>query len=368
MIYFKKKKIKNFIINLYIFFNSFLVKINCLIFSNKSSNIKVFFGGSLTGNVGGTLVKIKRLKQKFNNNNFNFNCVYLLSNSVYLNKSAIINIKNKNIPIIHNQNGVFYKGWYGDGWEEKNKEMSFQYKLADYVLYQSNFSKYCAEKFLGKREGPGEILYNAVDQNIFYPTKKRELNSELRILVTGKYQEHLYYSLEFILKILYELNKKNIPAIINFAGYFDPKVLNKLLSFAKKHDIEEKVNFKGSYNQENANLIYNSSDLYFYFVHQSNCPNSVIEAMSCGLPILYSSSGGVPELVGKDSGVGIKVEENWQRTEVPSKSAISNGMKEIIENKINMSQASRERAIEYFDIKKWIFKHKIIIEKLSEKR
>ena len=64
--------------------------------------------------------------------------------------------------------------------------MSFQYKLADYVLYQSNFSKYCAEKFLGKREGPGEILYNAVDQNIFYPTKKRELNSELENLSNWK--------------------------------------------------------------------------------------------------------------------------------------------------------------------------------------
>ncbi len=363
MIYFKKKKIKNFILNLYIFFNSFLVKINCLIFSNKSSNIKVFFGGSLTGNVGGTLVKIKRLKQKFNNNNFNFNCVYLLSNSVYLNKSAIINIKNKNIPIIHNQNGVFYKGWYGDGWEEKNKEMSFQYKLADYVLYQSNFSKYCAEKFLGKREGPGEILYNAVDQNIFYPTKKRELNSELRILVTGKYQEHLYYSLEFILKILYELNKKNIPAIINFAGYFDPKVLNKLLSFAKKHDIEDKVNFKGSYNQENANLIYNSSDLYFYFVHQSNCPNSVIEAMSCGLPVVCSNTGGLPEIVNSYSGICLNTEKNWEKPMIPRADEAIIAVNKIINNYSDYSLNSINKVTKDHNIKNWINKHEEIFKK-----
>ena len=98
--------------------------------------------------------------------------------------------------------------------------MSFQFHSADYVFYQSNFSKYCSEKFLGKRDGPGEILYNAVDNNFFIPHKKKILNSELKILVTGKYQDHLFYSLEFIIKILNELNKNKISASINFAGYF----------------------------------------------------------------------------------------------------------------------------------------------------
>ena len=214
MIYFKKKVIKEYILKIYKIFNSILVKFNCLFLINKNSNIKVFFGGSVTGNVGVTLVKIKRLKKKFQNNNFNFNCVYLLSNSIYLNKSAIKDLKKKNIPIIHNQNGVFYKGWYGDGWETKNSDMSFQLHSADYVFYQSNFSKYCSEIFLGKREGPEEVLYNAVDTKFFRPHQKKVLQPDLKILITGKYQEHLYYSLEFSLKVLFELNKCNIPSSI----------------------------------------------------------------------------------------------------------------------------------------------------------
>ena len=41
-------------------------------------------------------------------------------------------------------------------------------------------------------------------------------------------------------------------------------------------------------------------------------------------------------------------------------------LKAIIENKINMSQASRTRAVEFFDIEKWINKHESIFEKILD--
>ena len=43
---------------------------------------------------------------------------------------------------------------------KKNLELSYAYHLADYVFWQSNFCKKTSEKFLGKRIGEGEILYN----------------------------------------------------------------------------------------------------------------------------------------------------------------------------------------------------------------
>ena len=46
--------------------------------------------------------------------------------------------------------------------------MSVPYHAADYVFWQSEFCKTTANKFLGKRKGPGEILYNCVDTNSFY--------------------------------------------------------------------------------------------------------------------------------------------------------------------------------------------------------
>ena len=42
--------------------------------------------------------------------------------------------------------------------------------------------------------------------------------------------------------------------------------------------------------------------------YKDPCPNTVIEAMSCGLPVLYSNSGGLRDIVSQDCGIGLRVE------------------------------------------------------------
>ena len=129
----------------------------------KSKGPCVFFAGAKSGSSGGAAVKVLRLKKKFNESNINFNIVYSLSNSVFLDSRSVSNIKSKNIPLIHNQNGVFYPAWFGGDYKKMNSKMSVVYHLADHVFWQSQFCKDSANEYLGRREGAGEVLYNAVD-------------------------------------------------------------------------------------------------------------------------------------------------------------------------------------------------------------
>ena len=84
--------------------------------------------------------------------------------------------------------------------------------------------------------------------------------------------------------------------------------------------------------------------------------------MSCGLPILYSSSGGIPELVGKNSGVGLKVSEDWEKVIVPNKQEIYEGILKIMDHQKSMSDSARDRAVRLFDIEPWIERHKEVFE------
>ena len=365
MILFKKNYLKKIIIFFYKFFNSLISIINYFIFNKANDKIKVFYGGSLTGDIGGTLVKLKKLKKKFANNYIGYNCIYLQSNSIYLNKFAIKFFNKVKIPIIHNQNGVFYEGWYGNGWEKENEKISYQLHKANYVFYQSQFSKDCSDKFLGIRNGPSEILYNAVDTSVFSPNKKKELGSELKILVSGKYQEHLYYSLEFALNILNLLLTNNIKAKIEFAGHYDPEVIKKIFKLANKYKIQENIKFSGVYKQEEAHLIYNSADIYFYFVHQSNCPNSVIEAMSCGLPVLCTNTGGLPEIVSNNTGVCLETKKSWERPFIPNLEDALNGINNIINNYSDYSNNCIIKSAKDHNINNWINKHEEIFNKLK---
>ena len=54
------------------------------------------------------------------------------------------------VPVVLNQNGVFYPGWYPHGWERENARMAKVHAAADYVFYQSEFCRRCAEQFLGR--------------------------------------------------------------------------------------------------------------------------------------------------------------------------------------------------------------------------
>ena len=132
-----------------------------------------------------------------------------------------------------------------------------------------------------------------------------------------------------------------------------------------KLNIRKFITFLGPYSQDDAPKIYQKADAYITMSFQDNCPSAVIEAMSSGLPILYSSSGGIPELVGKDSGIGLKVSEDWEKVNVPKKQEIYEGILQIMDNKNSMSKCARDRAVRLFDINSWIKNHYEVFEKLK---
>ena len=88
----------------------------------------------------------------------------------YMASSESISLlKKQKLPIILNQNGVFYPAWFKEDWEKRNLTLARIYHSADYVFWQSNFCRMASNKFLGKRTDNGEVLYNAVYTERFIP-------------------------------------------------------------------------------------------------------------------------------------------------------------------------------------------------------
>ena len=69
------KKIILLIFNLIIFIILIMKMLKILPIHNQNK-IKVFFGGSRSGNIGGTLTKIKKLKLFYGESLFSFNIIY----------------------------------------------------------------------------------------------------------------------------------------------------------------------------------------------------------------------------------------------------------------------------------------------------
>ena len=248
--------------------------------------------------------------------------------------------------------------------QKNNLIMSKAYHYADHVFWQSEFCRRSANKFLGNRSGPGEILYNAIDTEFFHPSKRKYPNKPLTFLITGKIGQHLNYRLESTIKALAEARNSGLNAELLISGWIETPHLIK--EFAKSLNLNDAVNFSGPYSQEQAPFIYRSADIYVTTKYLDPCPNAVLEAMACGLPVLYSASGGTPELVGETAGIGLPVPEDWHNIHVPSSQDLSSGMIEIARVHPKMGACARKRAVEQFDIKDWIDRHQTVFLSLLE--
>jgi len=324
---------------------------------------RVFYGGARAGDVGGPLVKVKRLQEYFPEHHWTYNLVYTLSNAPYLPSLALDRLKSRNIPIVLNQNGVFYEGWYNGDWRGMNAVMARAYHRADHVFWQSDFCRRAADKFLGERDGPGEILFNAIDTQHFKPLKQVS-EHPFTFLITGKIDTHMAYRLDSTMTGLAEARKQGLEAHLNIAGWVSDEAKTHTFSRAKELGIDGAITLLGSYSQENAPEVYASADAYVMTKYLDPCPNTVLEAMSCGLPVLYSHSGGVPELVGPKAGFGMDMPEDWTSIHTPNAKDIGTGMLTVAENAGNMGQIARQRAIETFDVQHWIKRHRAIFQQL----
>lgn len=357
-------KLKNLIIFFYEYFQFFKIFLN-IFFIRKKDSINIFYGGARSGNIGGPLVKVDRLKSYFPEK-FNFNILYTLSNANYLNKFSINYLKAKNYPIILNQNGVFYPSWYPNKWREKNKIMAEIYHKADYVFWQSNFCRESANYFLGKRNLPGEVLFNAVDtKDKFFPKKTR--NKKMTFLITGKFSDDMFYRIKNSLDGFIMSREMGSDFKLIIAGSLEKSIVLYIDKLIKEFKLHDNLKLIGPYKQSEACQIYQSADVYLTTKYLDPCPNAVIEAMACGLPIIYSNSGGIPELVGDKCGIGLDVPFDWLKIHVPDPIAIAESMNEIYYKLDEMSLESRKRALEKFDLKKWIQRHENVFKNFLRK-
>ena len=61
--------------------------------------------------------------------------------------------------------------------------------------------------------------------------------------------------------------------------------------------IADRVELVGRYAQRDAPALYRRAHVLLHPKVRDPCPNVVLEALACGVPVVHSASGGVPELV-----------------------------------------------------------------------
>jgi glycosyltransferase involved in cell wall biosynthesis len=74
------------------------------------------------------------------------------------------------------------------------------------------------------------------------------------------------------------------------------------------------------------------------------CPNSVIEALACGLPVIGFDSGALKELVTDDAGCIVPYGANPWKLEAPDVNTLAASAGAVLEKQDQFRAAARKRA------------------------
>jgi glycosyltransferase involved in cell wall biosynthesis len=299
------------------------------------------------------MVKFQRLQASFPNRPRDFNLLYLGSSSLPADEQAVIRLAmRRRAPILLNQNGIAYRGWAGAKTEELNDRLRTVLRRADHVIYQSEFCKLAADEFLGAAPAGHEILHNAVDTREFTPAGEPPAGGPVLLLAGDQTQP---YRLGTALRTLALL--PDVRLLVTGTLIEDGQAL------AEQLGVGDRVLFTGRYAQRDAPSVYRRAHVLLHPKVNDPCPNVVLEALACGLPVVHSQSGGTPELVG-EAGFGVGSETTWEQDVPPAPKLLAAGVEHVLASLEEFRAAARARA-EMFDFEPWVERHRQLFGELT---
>lgn len=160
----------------------------------------------------------------------------------------------------------------------------------DIIVYQSQLSKEMHEFFWGKSIKKTTIIYNGVEEKkVEYFSIKDKIN----LVITARFR--LNKRLAEAIRVLNLLNKKNKLYVLHVVGDLDFLTKKSIKNLDLKN-----VNFHGNLSYEKMDELYRKMHIGLSPSMFDPCPNSAIEMMSYGIPVITTSASGVAELVSID--------------------------------------------------------------------
>jgi glycosyltransferase involved in cell wall biosynthesis len=229
--------------------------------------------------------------------------------------------------------------------EYGNAMLSFiRARFADRVIYQSHFIRKWWEDWYGVAKAPASVIINGVDLQTYIPNGEHDRPTDRfrLLLLEGSLAGGLNSGLFYAVSLAEKLSAK-FPMEVVVAGVVDEATQKNLKS-------KVPVKFLGTVPREKIPHLIRSSHLMYSAEVNPPCPNAVIEALACGLPVVGFDSGSLKELVTGDAGRIVPYGGNPWKLEAPDISALVDSVEDVLTKQEQFRAAARMRAESAFGL------------------
>jgi glycosyltransferase involved in cell wall biosynthesis len=221
-------------------------------------------------------------------------------------------------------------------------------RIADHIVYQSQFARTWWQTVHGSTRASHEVIYNGVDLSLFTPDGPHQRPQDfIRLLLV---EAHLGGGNEPGLEnalALAGLLARRIPQPVELMVVGDaPSGLRASLHMPTGL----RVNWAGVVKRDQVPQVDRSAHLLFSADLNAACPNSVIEALACGLPVVSFATGALPELLEGGAGQVAPYGSNYWNLEPPVVEPLAEAAIEVLRNQEIYRPAARARAEALFGL------------------
>lgn len=181
--------------------------------------------------------------------------------------------------------------------DSRNRGIENTYHSVDGVIFQCDFARRMAYRHFGRpaKAKHEVVICNGVDSSFSPEGETRDFGFEHTIIVSGKWSWPSKRLADMV-NCFIELKRQDIGLVV--LGDVENKIEHpriRYCGFVASHQLP---------------AYYRGADLMLHLAYTDWCPNAVVEALACGVPVITTHNGGVPELV-QGSGIIIKSDSDY---------------------------------------------------------
>lgn len=221
-------------------------------------------------------------------------------------------------------------------------------RLADHIIYQSHFSHQWWERVYGLSQIPWHVVHNGVDLERYTPDGMSDLPGDhFRILLVegtigGGYELGLLSAIQMGEKLHFTYSHEVEVMVVGR--------VSASLQQEWKRRTEINMNFAGQVPGEKIPEIDRSAHVLYAADINPACPNSVIEALACGLPVAGFDTGALSEIITEGSGQLVPYGGDPWKLEPPDISGIAKAANDILISQPGYRKNARKRAEKAFGL------------------
>jgi polysaccharide biosynthesis protein PelF len=230
------------------------------------------------------------------------------------------------------------------------------YAKSDKIVSVNKFNM-TWELMYGAKKEKIKVIYNGIDHQRFIPRQKP---AELKDIPTVVAMARVFELKDILTMIKSCKVVKEVLPNVQFRIYGEnnvvPEYTNKCNSLIAELGLEENFIFLGPHPKPE--MVFCEGDISILTSISEGFPYTIIESMSCGIPVVSTDVGGVAEALNADCGILCKPKNHQEIGEAVIK------LLQNSELRAEMGIKSRERVESFFTIDKFISQYQDVYDEL----